>query len=140
MIKFHVALERERSGVRDIVDSVFRIFEDVGGVEIPKKHVEGAPCAVIGSDVHFYVEQSLDRSRGQVDVQKYEKLLRQGVSDMEDLHFMLTILNTDAFAPETNFVFGNTMPLFTHAGGLYGWEMDLHTGEMNFAPSVTIST
>lgn len=137
MVQFHIALERESRAVRTIVDNAFGQFEDIGRVAIPRRHVTEA-SGEHGSDVEGYVRTSLDRSRGQVNIATYGDLLRRNVPQ-DELHFMLTILNTDLFGPGTNFVFGSTLGIIHHSGRQYGWAIDSAVSGVNFMPGSTLS-
>jgi len=116
VLPFNIAIERGDERVRSIVEHSFSILEDIGNVRIPRRYVGVGPwkSGDFGS-IPWYVRAAYNPRRRQVNSSELWRLLEREPWQM-DRHYELMILESDLYAPGTNFVFGETKPKILNTG------------------------
>jgi hypothetical protein len=116
-LPFFITFETASSELENIVDRALSVFEKIGNVQIPRQHMGAGPWKIgeFGS-MSWYVQQALDPQRRQVQTDKLLSLFEREPYQKTAPHHELAVLDTDLFAPGTNFVYGVTRMKVSHTG------------------------
>lgn len=133
---FYVALERDDKRVADVVEATFRRFESIGGVDIPRSYIGNTWAAGEFGSMQWYIRNSFVAERGQVNLDKLTELLRVEPWQKRQPHYELFVLETDAFAKGTNFLFGATNGVALQDGSIYKDKIDREGNPSAFSGTI----
>ncbi len=108
MTPFFIVAEGDDGEKLNIVERVFRKFEKIGDVKIPRKYWYSDFGGGDFGSVKWYVERAYHPERGQVSTQDLWELFEKEPWQKTEPHYEFMILKGDLFARDTSFVFGET--------------------------------
>ena len=117
-LPFYIAMEEEDPEVLEIVEQAFSIIERLTSVKIPRIYVKPYLHEGDWGSVKWYVKNSWDSERNQVNYVKLWKLFEKEPWQKQERHYELMILERDLYYPGTNFIFGGTNGKVTNSGKL----------------------
>lgn len=107
----YIAIEREDSEeIISIIEETFKFLEDVGKINIPRNYIDRGNLenGEFGS-VDWYVDQAWNLGRRQVNSSVLWQLFENEPWQQRERHHEMFVLEKDLYAPDTNFIFGQTI-------------------------------
>ena len=105
---FFISMKEELNEEIPLLESVFREFERIGGVRIPRYYVGSRWGGGDFGNLDWYIQRSYSRERGQVRAPFLMNLCKIEPWKKTTPHFDLFVIEEDICAPNTNFLFGLT--------------------------------
>jgi len=116
-LPFFITTETENAQLRGVIDMAFHTLDQIAGFRIPRKYLGAGPWkkGEYGS-MSWYVQQTKDTRRNQVNLNKLWGLFDYEPWQEETPHHELVLLDSDLFTEGTNYVFGETRMKVMHDG------------------------
>ena len=118
---FYVSYENFSPELENIVENAIGMFEIIGEVKIPRKHIKSNYWfnGDFGS-LDWYINKAYDKERNQARTDILWNLFDTEPFQDEEEHHELVILNSDLFNLRTNFIYGETRPKVSNDGIIFG--------------------